>query len=66
LCFESALALRAMLARRGVGATLHYGIAREEGLKAHVWLSIGDDVVIGAEEASGFVEVAAFPPRKQV
>jgi hypothetical protein len=63
LCFESALALRLMLARRGVGSTLHYGIAQSEGLKAHVWLSVDGDVVIGGAEADGFTEVGTFPPR---
>ena len=61
-CFESGVALRMMLARRGVGSTLHYGIAREEGLKAHVWLSVGDEIVIGGREADGFTEVGTFPP----
>src|SRR5688572_10804330 len=40
-CIESALALRAMLRRRNVAATLHYGVrhAKGEELQAHVWLS---------------------------
>lgn len=64
LCFESAVALRAMLARRGIASTLHYGIAREETqLKAHVWLSVDGEVVIGGAEAPLFAEVATFPPR---
>jgi len=62
LCFETALALRMMLARRGTASTLHYGIAREEGLKAHVWLSVDGEVVIGADGAAGYSEVATFPP----
>ena len=60
MCFESAVALRAMLARRGVPATLHYGIAKEGELKAHVWLSVGDEVVLGGAEAAAFAEVAKF------
>jgi hypothetical protein len=64
LCFESALALRAMLARRGIPSTLHYGIAREDSqLKAHVWLSVEGEAVIGGAEAPLFSEVATFPPR---
>jgi hypothetical protein len=63
LCFESAVALRAMLARRGIASTLHYGIAREESqLKAHVWLSVDGEIVIGGDEVPLFSEVAAFPP----
>lgn len=64
LCFESAVTLRAMLARRGIASTLHYGIARDEAeLKGHVWLSVEGEIVIGGTEAPRFAEVAAFPPR---
>lgn len=62
LCFESAVALRMLMARRGIGSTLHYGISSEGGLKAHVWLSVGQNVVIGGAEADGFTEVGTFPP----
>ena len=61
-CFESALCLRAMLRRRGIASTLHYGIgsADEGDLKAHVWLSVGDDVLIGGTNAAQFACVATF------
>ena len=61
VCIESALALRAMLRRRGVASTLHYGIRKEgEGLQAHVWLSLGGRIVIGGETIEQFTEVATF------
>jgi hypothetical protein len=62
-CFESALALRAMLRRRGIACVLHYGIGRGQAadLRAHVWLSVADEVLIGGAEAGEFVEVADFP-----
>ena len=60
-CFESAIALRAMLRRRGIAATLHYGMTKDEDLRAHVWLSVAGEVVIGGE-VPGFKEVATFPP----
>jgi len=63
LCFESALALRTMLRRRGVDAILHYGMAQGEGLSAHVWLSVAGETVIGGE-ADGYKEVAQFPPAR--
>ncbi|HEX8655150.1 MAG TPA: lasso peptide biosynthesis B2 protein [Allosphingosinicella sp.] len=63
LCFESALALRTLLRRRGVDAVLHYGMARSEGLRAHVWLSVDGETVIGGE-AEGYEEVAQFPPAR--
>jgi Transglutaminase-like superfamily len=63
LCFESALALRTMLRRRGVDAVLHYGMAREERLRAHVWLTVAGETVIGGD-AHGYKEVARFPPAR--
>jgi hypothetical protein len=62
VCIESALALRAMLSRRGVASTLHYGIRNDEdaGLKAHVWLSLDGRILIGGETAEQFTEVATF------
>lgn len=62
VCFQSALALQMLLRRRGVPATLHYGISQAEALKAHVWLSVAGEIVIGGEEAVRYTEVAAFPP----
>jgi hypothetical protein len=62
LCFETAVALRMMLARRGIASTLHYGIASEDVLKAHVWLSLGQTVVVGGDGAADYTEVATFPP----
>lgn len=52
-CYEQALAARAMLARRGVKTKLHFGGGKQEGaLTAHVWLTAGDQFVVG-EEAAG-------------
>jgi hypothetical protein len=63
VCFQSALCLQAMLRRRGVPSVMHYGIAKEEdeALKAHVWLSVDGEIVIGGEEAPRFACVATFP-----
>src|SRR5688500_4776222 len=46
-CIESALALRAMLQRRHLASTLHYGVrtAPDEYLQAHVWLSVDGQIV---------------------
>jgi len=62
VCFQQALALQILLRRRGIASTLHYGIAQEDMLKAHVWLSVGGETVIGGEEAPRFREIACFPP----
>lgn len=62
MCFETALCLQAMLRRRGVPSTLHYGIRRGEAgsVSAHVWLSIGEEIVLGGEVAPQFACVATF------
>ena len=60
-CFESAVALRTLLRRRGVASTLHYGMAMRGELSAHVWLSVDGVTVIGGE-VDGYKEVASFPP----
>lgn len=62
-CLERALCLRAMLQRRGVHSTLHYGIRKtvEADLKAHVWLSVGGKTILGGEVSPQFELVAAFP-----
>lgn len=62
-CFEQGLAAQWMLRRRGVPATLHYGLARdpERGLLAHVWVRSGERDVVGCENAGDFTEMARFP-----
>lgn len=63
VCFQRALCLQAMLRRRGVPSVMHYGIAKEPGnaLKAHVWLSVDGETVIGGADAHRFACVATFP-----
>jgi len=64
VCFQRALALHAMLRRRGIPSVMHYGIGREnqDELKAHVWLSVDGETLIGGEEAPRYACVATFPP----
>jgi hypothetical protein len=60
-CLAQALAGAWLLRRRGVGATVHLGLARDEhegGLAAHAWLSCGDLDLTGAEAKAGYVSVA--------
>ena len=63
VCLQKGLALQWMLRRRGIDALLHYGLAKEKAgkLEAHVWVSVGDKLVIGGEIASKFHCVASFP-----
>jgi hypothetical protein len=63
VCFQRGLALHMMLRRRGIPSVLHYGVAQnlEEGLRAHVWLSVDGKPMLGGEEARDFTCVATFP-----
>lgn len=61
VCLQRGLACQAMLRSRGVDARLNYGAALGEQLQAHVWVTIGERVIIGEEEASRFRPVACFP-----
>ena len=63
VCFQKGLALHLMLRRRGIPSILHYGVAQDDadGLKAHVWVGVGDAIVLGGEEAERFTRVASFP-----
>jgi hypothetical protein len=63
VCLQQAFAALVMLRRRGLAATVHLGLAREEGsdeLNAHAWSNCGDVPVTGVAAARGFVPVAAF------
>jgi hypothetical protein len=63
VCFQRGLAAHRMLRRRGYESVLHYGVAQSqgEGLKAHVWVALGGEAVIGGEEAPGFTCLTVFP-----
>jgi len=62
LCFEQGLAAVALLRRRRLAATLHYGAATIDGeLKAHVWVTSGRTDVIGCEDKEKYGALARFP-----
>lgn len=63
VCFQKGLALHLMLRRRGVPSLLHYGVRQtpEQGLTAHVWVTIDGNPVIGGAEAGNFKCLATYP-----
>lgn len=59
VCLQQAFAALLMLRRRGLAATVHFGLLREGGaLRAHAWSRCGDVPVTGAAAASAFTPVA--------
>jgi len=63
VCFQQGLAVHLMLRRRGVSSTLHYGVRQNasDGLKAHVWVTVGEVAVIGGEQAPRFARLVSVP-----
>jgi len=46
-----------------VQAILVYGTrVQNSELQAHVWVTVGGQIILGGEEAPNFHEVARFPP----
>lgn len=63
VCIHKGIAAQRMLRRSGIDAVLHYGARHHGGesrLQAHVWVSVGGEIVIGGEEAPRFAEIAAY------
>jgi hypothetical protein len=72
VCFQQGLALQRMARRRGIDARLHYGVglAHPElgnagklpgDLQAHVWITVGNDGILGHEQAPFFRELLRSP-----
>ena len=58
---QRALAMQAMLRRRGIASRLCLGVAREDGrLTAHAWVQVGRDIVLGAAGAPRATRMAEF------
>lgn len=60
MCIEKGLAVQRLLRRGGIAAQLHFGARLDpddRALKAHVWVSVDGNVVIGGEVAAGFAEI---------
>ena len=59
-CFEQGIAAAWMLRRRDLRATLHYGLLNGQDLEAHVWVTSGEQSVVGQENSVKFTEVDRF------
>jgi hypothetical protein len=64
-CLAQAMAAKAMLWRRGIPSTLHFGMALAGApvgprMQAHAWLTVGTIGVVGVAAARGFTVLARF------
>jgi hypothetical protein len=61
LCLPRALAAQHMLRRRGIASCLCLGVASDgDALAEHVWVEVGQEIIVGSTTAAGFTRVAAF------
>jgi hypothetical protein len=49
-CLTQALALQAMLARRGHPARVEIGVLKDPAFRAHAWVVAGDRVLLGGSD----------------
>ena len=65
-CLQQAIAVRRMLDRRQIPATVHLGVARshvdraDADRAAHAWVLVGSRVVSGEDQLERFAVVARF------
>lgn len=60
-CLRQSMAARTLLARRGIDATLHLGVADVATMDAHAWVTVEGRTVVG-RQARRFTPVASFAP----
>ena len=62
MCFEQALAARFLLRRRGMGATITFGVCKAETgkINAHAWLDCESKRITGGEDIQRFEIIAVF------
>lgn len=69
VCFEQALAAQIMLRRRGIDATLLYGVGigklTGEDIDAHVWVRSGAYPVVGEPEPGHFAVLMTCPAGRE-
>jgi hypothetical protein len=64
VCIEKGLVVQRMLRSSGLEAILHYGARHNPQtgrLEAHVWVTVGGEMIIGGAEAADFAELATYP-----
>ena len=50
-----------MLRRRGIASRLCLGVARNgDDIAAHAWIEVGEQKIVGGDDAGGFTQLAAF------
>lgn len=70
VCLAQAIAAQWMLRRRGIAGTVYLGAQLDTSastsaaaMKAHAWVRVGGDIVVGRAEHRRYTPVASFAPR---
>lgn len=68
VCFPQALAMHAMLRRRGISSEVLYGVARiaDGTLVAHAWLRKEDRIWLGGEVSTSFTVLDVWKPADSI
>lgn len=59
-CLRQAVAVQRMLRRRGIACRLHLGVTSMNEAKAHAWVTVGGEPIVGRSGVEQFVPIAAF------
>ena len=60
-CLPQAVAVKKMLMRRDVPATVYFGIGEKAvDLDAHAWVAISNRIIIGGTESKNYAIITAF------
>jgi hypothetical protein len=59
-CLPRALATQRMLRRRGIASRLHLGVTNSAEERAHAWVTVDGQAVVGGAGVERFVPLAAF------
>lgn len=60
-CLVQATVGKILLRKERIDSTVCFGVKKEDNkMKAHAWLRVGPDIILGGEIASQFTEVSSF------
>lgn len=60
-CLVQATVGKIILRKKKIASTVHFGVRKEENsMKAHAWLRVGHETLLGGEIADQFTEVSSF------
>jgi hypothetical protein len=60
-CLVQAAVGKIILRRKKIASTIHFGVKKEDNsMKAHAWLKVGSEILLGGEIVDQYTEVSSF------